>query len=199
MSLLLARRAAAGVVSRHAVRTAAAGQRRCIAHSNVDGETDVDPDTSWGDVLERTARTAFMAEIMGGIMLGVEAMMKPKLTINYPFEKGALSPRFRGEHALRRYPSGEERCIACKLCEAICPAQVWAAGRGRGGKLSCGFRCRRGVPCLLRRQFLPAWFSVVAVVWPWLLQAQAQACVAAGVTKETRLQCSCKNKRPYLP
>ena len=49
---------------------------------------------------------------------------KPKPTINYPFEKGPLSPRFRGEHALRRYPSGEERCIACKLCEAICPAQA---------------------------------------------------------------------------
>jgi len=45
-------------------------------------------------------------------------------TLNYPFEKGPLSPRFRGEHALRRYPSGEERCIACKLCEAVCPAQV---------------------------------------------------------------------------
>lgn len=42
----------------------------------------------------------------------------------YPFEKGPLSPRFRGEHALRRYPNGEERCIACKLCEAVCPAQV---------------------------------------------------------------------------
>ena len=49
---------------------------------------------------------------------------KPKATINYPFEKGPLSPRFRGEHALRRYPNGEERCIACKLCEAICPAQA---------------------------------------------------------------------------
>lgn len=47
-----------------------------------------------------------------------------QVTINYPFEKGVLSPRFRGEHALRRYPNGEERCIACKLCEAICPAQV---------------------------------------------------------------------------
>ena len=46
----------------------------------------------------------------------------PKKTLNYPFEKGPLSPRFRGEHALRRYPNGEERCIACKLCEAICPA-----------------------------------------------------------------------------
>jgi NADH dehydrogenase (ubiquinone) Fe-S protein 8 len=42
----------------------------------------------------------------------------------YPFEKGPISPRFRGEHALRRYPTGEERCIACKLCEAICPAQA---------------------------------------------------------------------------
>ena len=49
-------------------------------------------------------------------------MFKPKVTLNYPYEKGPLSPRFRGEHALRRYPNGEERCIACKLCEAICPA-----------------------------------------------------------------------------
>ena len=49
---------------------------------------------------------------------------KPKVTINYPYEKGPISPRFKGEHALRRYPNGEERCIACKLCEAICPAQA---------------------------------------------------------------------------
>ncbi|CAG8733288.1 3280_t:CDS:2, partial [Gigaspora rosea] len=47
---------------------------------------------------------------------------QPPYTIFYPYEKGPLSPRFRGEHALRRYPTGEERCIACKLCEAICPA-----------------------------------------------------------------------------
>ena len=51
-------------------------------------------------------------------------MFKKKYTINYPYEKGPVSPRFRGEHALRRYPNGEERCIACKLCEAICPAQA---------------------------------------------------------------------------
>ncbi|KIH47265.1 NADH-quinone oxidoreductase, chain I, partial [Ancylostoma duodenale] len=57
-----------------------------------------------------------------GVMLG-HFFMEPA-TINYPFEKGPLSSRFRGEHALRRYPSGEERCIACKLCEAICPAQA---------------------------------------------------------------------------
>ena len=51
-------------------------------------------------------------------------MFKKKYTINYPNEKGPVSPRFRGEHVLRRYPSGEERCIACKLCEAVCPAQA---------------------------------------------------------------------------
>jgi NADH-quinone oxidoreductase subunit I len=49
-------------------------------------------------------------------------MFRRKATINYPYERTPLSPRFRGEHALRRYPNGEERCIACKLCEAVCPA-----------------------------------------------------------------------------
>jgi NADH-quinone oxidoreductase chain I len=56
--------------------------------------------------------------------VAIGQVFKEPATINYPFEKGPLSPRFRGEHALRRYPSGEERCIACKLCEAICPAQA---------------------------------------------------------------------------
>ena len=59
-----------------------------------------------------------------GFALTLKYMFKPKVTVNYPHEKGPLSPRFRGEHALRRYPNGEERCIACKLCEAICPAQA---------------------------------------------------------------------------
>ena len=57
-------------------------------------------------------------------LLSMRYFFKPKATLNYPFEKSPLSPRFRGEHALRRYPNGEERCIACKLCEAICPAQA---------------------------------------------------------------------------
>ncbi|NDA56671.1 MAG: NADH-quinone oxidoreductase subunit NuoI [Betaproteobacteria bacterium] len=56
--------------------------------------------------------------------LTLKYFFKPKATINYPYEKNPISPRFRGEHALRRYPNGEERCIACKLCEAICPAQA---------------------------------------------------------------------------
>ena len=54
--------------------------------------------------------------------LTLKYFFKPKATINYPYEKVPTSPRFRGEHALRRYPNGEERCIACKLCEAVCPA-----------------------------------------------------------------------------
>ena len=69
-------------------------------------------------------REFFLIEILSGLFLTLKHFFKPKVTINYPFEKGFLSPRFRGEHALRRYPSGEERCIACKLCEAVCPAQA---------------------------------------------------------------------------
>ncbi|WP_119165739.1 NADH-quinone oxidoreductase subunit NuoI [Algihabitans albus] len=73
-------------------------------------------------MLDRTARSLLLSELLGGMALTFRYMFRPKVTLNYPYEKGALSPRFRGEHALRRYPNGEERCIACKLCEAICPA-----------------------------------------------------------------------------
>jgi NADH-quinone oxidoreductase subunit I len=72
---------------------------------------------------DRTARAAFLQEILSAMWLTLRYMFKPKVTINYPYERSPLSSRFRGEHALRRYPNGEERCIACKLCEAICPAQ----------------------------------------------------------------------------
>ncbi len=75
-------------------------------------------------ILDRSSQIFFLTEMFRGFMLCFEAALKPKVTINYPFEKGYLSPRFRGEHALRRYPSGDERCIACKLCEAACPAQA---------------------------------------------------------------------------
>ena len=75
-------------------------------------------------LLDRSARSIFLAEIISGMWLALKYMFKSKVTINYPYEKGPLSPRFRGEHALRRYANGEERCIACKLCEAVCPAQA---------------------------------------------------------------------------
>jgi NADH-quinone oxidoreductase subunit I len=73
-------------------------------------------------LLERGARSLLLTELLSGLGLTFRYMFKRPVTVNYPYEKGPLSPRFRGEHALRRYPNGEERCIACKLCEAICPA-----------------------------------------------------------------------------
>jgi NADH-quinone oxidoreductase subunit I len=67
---------------------------------------------------------ALLLDFWGAFGTAMKYMAKPKMTVNYPFERNPQSPRFRGEHALRRYPSGEERCIACKLCEAVCPAQA---------------------------------------------------------------------------
>ncbi|MBT3791832.1 MAG: NADH-quinone oxidoreductase subunit NuoI [Rhodospirillales bacterium] len=75
-------------------------------------------------VIVRAIKAFGLREIISGMWLTLRYFFKRKVTINYPYEKGVLSTRFRGEHALRRYPNGEERCIACKLCEAICPAQA---------------------------------------------------------------------------
>jgi NADH-quinone oxidoreductase subunit I len=72
--------------------------------------------------LANAAKSPLLKEFVSASWLALQYFFGPKATVNYPFEKGALSPRFRGEHALRRYPNGEERCIACKLCEAVCPA-----------------------------------------------------------------------------
>lgn len=69
-------------------------------------------------------KSFFLIELIKGFALTFKYMFKKKVTLAYPYEKGPISVRFRGEHALRRYPNGEERCIACKLCEAICPAQA---------------------------------------------------------------------------
>jgi NADH-quinone oxidoreductase chain I len=72
----------------------------------------------------RIIKTITLFEFIKALFIAIKEIFKTKKTINYPFEKGKISPRARGEHALRRYPNGEERCIACKLCEAICPAQA---------------------------------------------------------------------------
>jgi NADH-quinone oxidoreductase subunit I len=71
----------------------------------------------------RCVSAVFLWEFIAAIGVSLRYFIKSKITVNSPFEQGPLSPRLRGEHALRRYPNGEERCIACKLCEAICPAQ----------------------------------------------------------------------------
>jgi len=86
------------------------------------------PPKRWNEETESTADRVgnyfLLTEMMRGMYVVLEQFFRPPYTIYYPFEKGPVSPRFRGEHALRRYPTGEERCIACKLCEAVCPAQA---------------------------------------------------------------------------
>src|SRR5580698_3343126 len=67
-------------------------------------------------------KTLLLPELMKGLLVTARTFFSGKYTLNYPEEKTPQSPRFRGLHALRRYPNGEERCIACKLCEAVCPA-----------------------------------------------------------------------------
>ena len=92
--------------------------------------------------LGRTVRAALLWELASGMLLTLRYLFRPKVTINYPWEKGPISPRFRGELALRRYPNGEERCIACKLCEAICPAQaitIEAEARADGSRRTTRF------------------------------------------------------------
>src|SRR5437764_14939423 len=77
------------------------------------------------NVVARLSRSLLLAELISGLALTLRDRFKRPVTVNYHYEKGPLSPRVRGEHVLRRYPNGEERCIACKLCEAICPARAF--------------------------------------------------------------------------
>lgn len=77
-----------------------------------------------GLVMIKYIKSFALYEIAVGMALTLKYLFKAKVTINYPYEKSKVSARFKGEHALRRYANGEERCIACKLCEAICPAQA---------------------------------------------------------------------------
>ena len=101
-----------------------------------------------------------LKELLAGMKLTLGYLFQPKYTLNYPFEKTPQSPRFRGLHALRRYPNGEERCIACKLCEAVCPAlaiTIDSEPRGDGSRrttrydidlfkcIYCGF-CEESCP-----------------------------------------------------
>ena len=74
------------------------------------------------DRIQKFFRTFLLLELLKGMMLTGRRLFSRKITVQYPEEKTPMSPRFRGLHALRRYPNGEERCIACKLCEAVCPA-----------------------------------------------------------------------------
>jgi NADH-quinone oxidoreductase subunit I len=110
--------------------------------------------------IDRTIRSFFLKELVSGMALTFRYLFKEKVTLNYPYQRSPQSPRFRGEHALRRYPNGEERCIACKLCEAVCPAvciTIEAQPRGDGSRrttrydidmtkcIYCGF-CQEACP-----------------------------------------------------
>jgi NADH-quinone oxidoreductase subunit I len=72
--------------------------------------------------IQQYFQSLLLWELVKGLQLTGKYLFKRKITVQYPEEKTPMSPRFRGLHALRRYPNGEERCIACKLCEAVCPA-----------------------------------------------------------------------------
>ncbi|MBY0438324.1 MAG: NADH-quinone oxidoreductase subunit NuoI [Burkholderiales bacterium] len=74
--------------------------------------------------IQRFFKSFLLLELLRGMMLTGRNLFARKITVQYPEEKTPQSPRFRGLHALRRYPNGEERCIACKLCEAVCPAMA---------------------------------------------------------------------------
>ncbi|THH05616.1 hypothetical protein EW145_g4667 [Phellinidium pouzarii] len=102
----------------------ASGHNHAHPSAPASSNTDVNPYKDGQSAIDKAVHLFFFTEILRGMWIVMEQIFRPPYTIMYPFEKGPLSPRFRGEHALRRYPSGEERCIACKLCEAICPAQA---------------------------------------------------------------------------
>lgn len=111
-------------------------------------------------IIKHWLNTFLLWELLKGLWLTGRYLCKPKVTLRYPEEKTPKSPRFRGLHALRRYPNGEERCIACKLCEAVCPAlaiTIEAEPRGDGSRrttrydidlfkcIYCGF-CEEACP-----------------------------------------------------
>ena len=72
----------------------------------------------------KSLKQLFLIDIAKGLKITLHMLFRKKVTIQYPEQKTPTSPRFRGEHALRYYDNGEERCIGCKLCEAVCPAQA---------------------------------------------------------------------------
>jgi NADH-quinone oxidoreductase subunit I len=74
--------------------------------------------------IKKLVKSLTLSELRTGMKITAKELVNTKITVQYPEEKTPISPRFRGLHALRRYPNGEERCIACKLCEAVCPANA---------------------------------------------------------------------------
>lgn len=126
-ALLLRRSVAAAAAKKHATAPGVANAIVPFASRSFAGAASPVPrgdesveKPSWNDVVEKASNLFFLGEIFRATWLALEVHLERKVTINYPFEKGPLSPRFRGEHALRRYPSGEERYV-CHLLASECP------------------------------------------------------------------------------
>lgn len=121
MNVTMLRRSAAAVVAPQA-KAQAAKAATSQASRAFSSAVTTEAKPSWGEVVEKLSNTFFLTDVARATWLSWEIHVERKVTINYPFEKGMLSPRFRGEHALRRYPSGEERCVlvkswcSCKCC-----------------------------------------------------------------------------------
>ncbi len=94
-----------------------------VSDQNSAAEAGLAPVT-FGQRLAIVGKSFLLKELLRGLLLTWRKMLTKKITVRYPEEKAPVSSRFRGLHALRRYPNGEERCIACKLCEAVCPAMA---------------------------------------------------------------------------
>ncbi|RLN90219.1 hypothetical protein BBJ28_00016662 [Nothophytophthora sp. Chile5] len=108
MNVMMLRRSAAAVASKQA-RACVAPAAASRSFSTPSNLGQADPKPTWGQVIEKMSDTFFLSDVFRATWLAWEVHVERKVTINYPYEKGMLSPRFRGEHALRRYPSGEER------------------------------------------------------------------------------------------
>ena len=132
--------------------------------------------------LSRILKTIFLTDFISGLISAIKEIFKSKKTLNYPFEKGKISPRFRGEHALRRYPNGEERCIACKLCEAVCPAQaitIESSEREDGSRKTTRYDIdmMKCIYCGLCEESPAQWMQLFKVLILNFLQKQEKSCI----------------------
>lgn len=148
--------------------------------------------------LKHYFRSFFLVELLSGLMLTVKYFFKKKTTVQFPEEQTPISPRFRGALALRRYPNGEERCIACKLCEAVCPAlaiTIESEERADGSRRTTrydidAFKC---INCGLCEESCPVDSIVVTPIQHYHISERGQniltkeKLLAVGDLLETRL------------
>jgi NADH-quinone oxidoreductase subunit I len=153
-------------------------------------------------------KTWFLLELFGGMSLTLKRMFQPKFTVFFPEEKTPKSPRFRGLHALRRYPDGEERCVACKLCEAVCPAMAITidfAAREDGARRTTRYEIDIGkcIYCGLCEESCPVDSIVLTDLNDYAVTSKAGLCfdkatlLAIGDRYETTIARHLKADAPY--